>query len=344
MRTRNIEDLNPQTEPSAPIEPEYQEAQDQMSRLDDVLGEISAGWKISIQRMQPGWCRGHLETIQIADDEKAPIGLDYLQEQWGGDVLRVQAKDAKGKVRASVDVPLLSFPPKRWGELLVHPSKRSEQAQVPAQQQNQTLGNIEQLLNVVDKLRGKQAAPQPAPDASTALLEMVKFLLRQQFNQAQPQPQPANNGIQQILEAAKAYQQLKTLFGDADEEKPQPEGNDLLGSIQSILSTYAQIKGTDTPRLSAPNSAPKPNPQPNPQPIAETQPIGSSTPTNLVDAMKTMDGKTIAEMFMRSVAQLPEDKRAQIFGSLFEMLGMAPDGSDNMEDADTDEETDLDRG
>lgn len=327
-----------------PIEPEFQAADQASDRIERILAEISQGWKLTLSRLQPGWCRGHLETIVYSDSD--PLSLDYLVQQWGGDIIRVQAKDPGGKIRATVEVPLLSHPPRRFGKLLKYGQTADggddDATNAP---KNNTLGNIEQILSVVEKLRAADrpttaiaASAAPAPDSSTALLELVKFLLKQQMVQQQAAyaPPPAQNGLAQIMEAAKAYQQLKILFGDNDEGGKSVDGeSNLMDGIKSILDTYLKIKSAEkqkAPALTVVRNLPTPigSAAPKENPADPNAP--AAPPTDIISAMRSADAKTIANTFLSAVGAMPEGKRQEIFTTIFRELGIEDEDDQDEDD------------
>ena len=336
-----IETFDDDDEPlETPKDLEFTAAERRARMLDKILGELRPGFQISIHRVQPGWCRGHLETLDIGDEDE-PIDLQYLSDTWGGDVLRLRVKDEKRVWVKGCDIPLLSFPPKRWGKVL--PNPHEPQAQQAAPQQSETLGNIEQLINIMDKLRGPQTQAQPA-DSTSAMVDMFKLLLKQQAAATQQQLQPAIaqplSGMQQLIDTVKVVNQLKGLLGtDEPASDRQPAEAGMFDQINTLLNTYLKIKDkTDTtPKLTGPNP-PQANPQHNPRQLAGQIPGGSPLPaTGLLEALKTMPAKQIADSFITAVGQLPEEKRTEIFQTMFDLLGL-----NNQEEEDDETEPEED--
>lgn len=283
-----------------------------MQKLERILSDIAPGWQVDIQRIQPGWAKGHLESIDVQEGDE-PISMNYLTETWGGNVLRLRVKDNRRNYVGGCDVPLYSFPPKVWGKPLRSPMET--QAEEKASPLN-GLTQVETMLGLVERLKGK-------PDLTTA--EMLQLFLK--MNRPAPQPDP----MAQILATVQAIKQMRGIFGD-DKPDPAPsvasgDGDNMIAQINSLLDTFLKIKATAEPPkrlISGPSPGAVPNPAPSP----------------ITDALKTMDSKQIAETFLGSVGQLPEEKRTAIFQNIFDMLGINQDG-DDYDEVDEDDDPDL---
>jgi len=304
-----------------------EDAEEKLSRLEAMLKEIGAGWQVSIYRLQPSWCKGFLETIDMSDDEE-PIDLDYIVKQWGGEKIKVRIKDPRKVYRGSVDIPLHSYPPRLYGEELVHPNKRA------ADSPSSALGNLEMILGVVEKLKKSDLDP------------VVKILLQQQAAfQTQPQ-----SGVQNLLESLAVLEKFKGFFGHV-EEKPRAAEGDLLGNINAILDTYSKIKGTNEPKkktivpaLRAVNPAPAAlgNPMGDPLSMSKLQP--KSFIKNFLDAMALMPKEkreSILQMFMSGDIGEEDEKTGE------EKEDLEDEGeeySDDFEDDEDEEQFDDDEG
>lgn len=286
--------------PSPPKEPIMDAAEERLSKLEKLLRDVHPSWQIAIYRVQPGWCKGYLETIEISEDGE-PIDLDYLVRIWGGEKLRVRVKDQKNNYVGGCDIPLHSYEPKKWGKLLKAPFDES----APRESAN-ALGSIESILSIVDRLKKNDLDP------------IVKLLLQQQQSAIQPAP----NGMQQLLESINVIRSLKGLFGDSGESARPADSSDMFGQINSLLQTYAQIKGSADPKKAT--IVP---------PVGKLSPINPlaalpgnvksavSGGDNLVDKLSSLDVKGFADNFVMAVGQMPQEKQQSVLTTIFEMLG-----------------------
>lgn len=312
-----VEVLNPEifTDAKIPIpprEPELDASEERIERIERLLSDVSPGWQVAIQREEPAWCKGHLETIDIYNDSD-PISLDYLQRQWGGDKLRIRIKDENRRYIAGCEVQLYSFPPKRFGKRLRDPFEEEERkAKVPASD----LGELDKIVNIIEKLKG--------PNTTDGTAEIVKLLLRNQIQQQQPQI----DRMSEIVQMASAIQQLKGIFGEPAAVPAAPSVDDgMLGQLNGLLDMFMKVKGppVEKPTITAPKKLPTSNP---------------AAPNDLIThALANMGPDEVAETFLKSVGGLPEDKRTAIFESMFGMLGIDP-GNDNDDDEDSDDSED----
>jgi hypothetical protein len=287
-------------------EPELKAAEEKLEKLDRILANIKSGWTIRVYRASPAWCKGHLEQIDF-DEGDDPIDLDYLARTWGGEVLRLRVSDERGKYQGNATIQLASYPPRRFGKLLKDPTIEPE-----IQTSMNSLSGIESLLSIVDRIRQNETLP------------ILKLLL----NQQQQAAQPINTGMQQVLETATMFKQLKGIFGESTEnEKPVNSGT-ILDTVNSILGAYAQIKKTNPVPQSTIVPPLSPRPQlgfPNPLPIPEKA-------KGFVDQLTAMHPKDLAENFILAVGNMPEDKRNTVMSTLLNTLGLNTQNKSDVEE------------
>jgi len=91
------------------------EQERQIERLEEFFSILQPGTTLLIERIQPSWCSGLLEEITISEDT---INLDYFIQTWGGRLLAVVIRGKGGKLHGRHRIPLYTFPPLIYGELL----------------------------------------------------------------------------------------------------------------------------------------------------------------------------------------------------------------------------------
>jgi hypothetical protein len=154
--------------------------------------------------------------------------------------------------------------------------------------------------------------------------------------------------MDQLLQSINVIRSLKGLFGESGETTKPAESTDMFGQINSLLQTYAQIKGS-----AAPNKA------------TIVKPIGKLSPINplaglpgnvqpaeaaggdLVDKLSSLDVTGFANNFVLAVGKMPQEKQQSVLTTIFEMLGFngkgGPAVSDN-EDGEEYEDEDGEEG
>lgn len=197
----------------APTKPSFEEDDQDQDRLSSLLSSIQSGWKVTILREQPGWCRGHLETIEYyGADDNEPIDVDYLIRQWGGRKLHLKVLNERSKWVGGGSISLFSYPPKVRGQILNE-----------ADMYGMTPGPQAMLNPAVPQ----QPYPTQQPQFDVAkLFEMASnqkganfesvMKMMETFRSQMPQPQQLDPmaGFQQMLGMAQVFKQMKDVFGD----------------------------------------------------------------------------------------------------------------------------------
>lgn len=296
-------------------EEELKRAEDILEKVEKVLGDIPIGWSIAISRREPGWARGHLETISV--NEEQPLDLDYLAQTWGGEVLTARVKDDRGQYVKSVDIPMYSYKPKSWGEELLHPNFRHSQRQEGKSEKIDPFGSVESILSIVERLRGKEEKQAPARDNSLDL-GIIELLLKTQLT-AQRQNGPLG-GVEQFLQMASALKELKGLFGN-EEQKPFDENN-IIGQVGGILDTYFKYRSTVESKPKTARLAPPSVPRPMIGPVQEQAPSAAPSPPAIVEQLASLDPKTAAEAVLLALDRMSEEHREKALSVFFNHLGV----------------------
>lgn len=294
MDNTEIEHDPPEPDPLPEPEPVMDIAEKKIQKLERILSGVSPGWQVAISRSQPGWAKGHLETIDV-DDGDEPISLDYLARTWGGETLRVRVKDEKRNFIGGTDIYMMSYPPKRWGKIIKDPANEE-----PA---NNGLQNLDTLLGIVDKLK--------TPNGTDHTVDILKLLLKQQQTQTNPAPPPSSN-INEFVKMAAAFQQLKGIFGDAS--SPAPVEDNMMGQLNSLLDTFMKIRNTQPKTPLITNKIASPNPP--------------DSTANIRESLHALEPQKAAETILGVVGEMPSEQRNLVFENVLQMLGIA-DNNDN---------------
>lgn len=193
------------------------------NRLQGLLSNLEQGWKLSIYRTQPTWCRGHLESFEIFDPNDQNIDIDYLQRTWGGQKIMVKIHDARGRWLGGGSISLFSFPPMVRGKVLTY-----DQVQNGPQDPNPALG--------VPPVPQALPAPQPQIDVAR-LIEMMQGakqndmqlalqMLEQSKVQNAPPVQQIQPMVEQMMGMFSLFGQMKEMFGQNMGDSPQSGGEE----------------------------------------------------------------------------------------------------------------------
>jgi len=300
-------------------EKELKEAEDRLDRIKNILGSVQNGWSVALYRRNPGWAEGHLETKRIVGDGEE-LDLDYIAQQWGGEVIQVRIQDEHGKYVHSTEIPFRSFPPKVWGKEIPHPNYRHQEQEnrnnIPPPRD--PLSSIDTIVGIIERLKGKE---EPKSRDSGLDLGIIELLLRHQM-QSQSASSPLG-AVEQFIQIAEGMKSLKGLFGN--DEIRQPAENDMMGSISGILDTVLKIRqsgNNPTPKIAPPRPHPQipmigpvrqPQIQPNPKQINEK---------SLADQLASLDPKSAAENVLLALDKMDDAKREAALQVFFNHLGI----------------------
>lgn len=311
-------------------EEELKEAEDRLQRIDQILSGIQEGWVAELWRISPGWCEGHLETKTIVDS--SPIDLNYIADTWGGEVIQLTVKDQNGKYVKRVNVPMRSFPPRSWGEDLLHPRERRKTGEKdPIENPHvDPFGSIDNILSIVERLRGKDEPKIPGRDNSLDLGIIEMLLKFQMQNQRQSGPM---GGVDQFIQMASAFKELKGLLGDDSKPASIIDGDNIMGQITGILDSYAKIKAASEPKPRIPRIAP-PSPEqiPIPRQIPATQipsqapPVGnngnmsSSSLADLLASLAAQNPDMASDSLILALDKMPDKVRDRVLDNIYNLL------------------------
>lgn len=323
-------------------DPEYDK---QIERLDSFFSTLQPGVTILIERLKPSWCSGLLEEITIGDDA---INLDYFIDTWGGHLLSAKVRGKRGRLAGCYKIPLYSYPPLRFGELLEQSSKG-------------------------DRFRSDEYQPNPAgpvvvhPPASVgtdkiiaSLTGLAPFFLEWMKNQEarrqndmmmMMQMMKAGNsgggGIQDFGKMAAVMAQLNDIFRQGQGQGDSGGGDmDFLPQALDVLKMVlapgdkGQPKAQPKSRLTGGGAPPPrriaPASPTQPAPVAKVMPL--NPPKDIAGAISSMDPKEAAGTLIEAIGRMNPDKRNEAIGHFLTEfqndMGEEMDEGDDFEDDD----------
>ncbi len=243
---------------------EQKQYEEEEKTLEQILGGIGLGWKMSIIRVQPGFASGWLETIPILPDK--PIDMDYLGENHGGKTLRLQIKNPQGRIKRQMDVDIADHP-KKWGKRILHPDELEEQKRMyaPPQQDNSLLIELIKqtsqpqdnsvLIELIKQLNNNNNTQTPDNTLVTELMKQKESSNNHfiEFMQSQIKNGNGNeNDMKNFMKMATQMKDVNTLFGNdnnSDDTNMAAMGNmvDKYMSLQLEKEKLKLQKQTQSP-------------------------------------------------------------------------------------------------
>lgn len=306
------------------------------ARLEHLLGNVERGWKISILRVDPSWCRGHLETKEIYDASDQ-IDIGYLIDNWGGHRLHVKIHDESSRWLGGGSVSLYSYPPKREGVLLKRtdhylPAQNELQGSPPLHYQQPPAQNpapqldIRALLDIVAKQKG------------TDIGGLLKVL---EFAQGRQQPPAQNSSItEQMLGMLSLFREMQSVFGgmggngkDSDDDSFTPVIAEVVKGLVANQSAPPPSRGALSPPQRRPARVSRNVRPPNvtDRDDDEVEPA-EQTPQSIQDfanKLATLDPDDAVGVVMMAMDKMPPDKAQTAMTSF--LSGMS--GDDNLDDS-----------
>lgn len=322
----------------------------EQQKIEKILADVEQGWRVSIYRLQPTWCRGLLETIDIPEPDFR-LDLNDLISRWGGQRLHVKVINEKNRIVGGGTISLFSYPPLRFGE----PITDVDVSKLPSRAWN--------LKPYWDPSNVNQAPPPqslPAPAGSSApsldltrLLEMMQQgnrsdlelalkLIDRQNKVAPPTPPPSDPSgmLAQMMGMMKMFKTMQDLFGGG------AMGGQLGGAEKSDEESILPMIGDIIKGVMGSQSA---NPQPHqrrqfltppkqiqaPPPIVAQRPsapdTGDDTDDNLgriADKLARLEADDAVDVVLEAMGNMPMTKREEAMQKFVqEFLG-----GDNEED------------
>jgi hypothetical protein len=292
------------------------------ARLEYLLANVEKGWKISIIRVDPSWCRGHLETKDVYDDSDQ-VDISYLIDNWGGHRLQLKVHGEDGKIIGGGTVSLFSYPPKVHGQILKRnqhyiPSPAELQAPPPPYYHQQPVSNpAPQLdLRAIVDLLGKQKG--------TDVAGLLKVL---EFSQARQQPAAQLGSMaDQMMGLLSLMREMQTVFGAMGGGNGGAAATDDQDGFAPIIAEVVKglVQRQNPPEvpsrgaLVAPRQTRRSRPVPRSVPQSEPQPVptdehpGEQTPESILsfaDDLSRLEADDAAGVVLLALEKMPPDKR-----------------------------------
>ena len=194
--------------------------------LEVILGEMQAGWRVAVERVEPEWASGHVGSHEYDRDE--PVSLDWIKAKYGGHKFKVRIYDESGTYKAQRTVKIDDYPRRNGNRVKKGIDGRAvdpDDLQFEQQQQQQ-----------------QQQPPPPPPPQNSSSMENLLALVMQNNSQVQQllikQSHEANQRLQMWLMdklTSLEGQQRTTAPGDAASELSKVEN--LIGQVQGLQGT-----------------------------------------------------------------------------------------------------------
>jgi hypothetical protein len=329
-------------------DPKQSKEDQTQQRLEELLSEVESGWKISVVREQPSWCRGHLETFEILDpsEKGGTIDVDYLIRMWGGHRLHLRIHNQRGRWLGGGSISLFSYPPKVRGQVLKEsdyfgglagtdrqPAPQQPAGFYPGQPQAaQPAMDIGKLLELLGK--------NQKTDMGT-LLRVLEFVRPQAQATQAAMPQ---NPLEQMMQMMSLFKEMKGFLGEfAGTEQSGESADPMTGMFGELIkgmfagrqqpartALVPPAKGRPPLTINQHQAPPVPSsPEPAP-PLPQT--TGGDTLQGMANALAGMSAQDAADVVMLALGNMPEAKRQQAMAGFVE----------NWEDAQRDDQDELD--
>jgi hypothetical protein len=316
------------------FEPKNLNEEDRSSnKLIRLLSTVQQGWKVSLIRTHPSWCRGHLETIEIFDDVET-IDIDYIIRVWGGQRIHLKVHDEKGQWLGGTSVSLFTYQPKRNGKVIT--MDQFQESHLPAPNSpvfHQAPSQLQppQSMNMAEIIKLMQS------NKNFDLGVAFKFMEKMQPPQAQPQFQ---NPMEQMMSMFGMFKQFQEMMSEI-----APSGG--VGSEESIMPMVGElVKGlmANQAQSQRPPVRSRPSITHNQQ-TQHTLPKKQEIPDSLsgiADKLASLGADDAAHVVSQALNDMPEDKRGKALQAFFE--NMTPeDIIDNSSIPDNDQDQDDDQ-
>lgn len=296
---------------------------DQFARAQAILDEFREGFTLSLSRLSPGWCSGHLERMVCYEDQ--PIDIDYILGKWGGKRLRLRLCDPTGKFVGGVDLNVSTFEPKRNGKIIRQDDDwRSidEPVRVPAPERSSTPAHATNT----DLTAIMKALQHQREQDFSAIREMLGQTLQTK------ETKKTSAGLDDLLEFGKKWKEMQSIFGSFGNTAPvialpaqaQDQGGlELFGQITELIKAWktpsTPVSQTGTPR--------------------ERRITGEAqepvTQQSLPQVLAAMPADQISAILLTTLGTMSEDKRETVIADFLSKAGIEEE-----DESDDDEEID----
>lgn len=310
-------------------------------RAEKILSTVRSGWSLSIYRTKPSWCASFLEKIDLDDDE--PVDMEYLIQEWGGQILVVRLHDEQGKYRGAATVKLMAYPVRHHGkrlrrsDLLDDDFEQYKENQTtpltPQQNHNQ---HPNQPQNPQVDMMNLLGVMQKARKEDLNLLQAIY----QSHDQGQPPPQGQSrkSALREMVEMGNTYKQLQGVFGQPQPtnsgEQPQTDEMAILGTVGDIVkSIYNKPQPVNVQGAAAPRVVPPAGQRQNgAQQHKTTGQQSVDSGFEISSAMAQMTPEQVTDILLTSLSKMTDHNRAQVFTEFTKRTGLQIYEPDDVEE------------
>jgi len=292
-------------------------------RLERLLGNLEQGWKITIKREQPSWCRGHLETIEIYDpsEDGSQVDLEYLVRMWGGQKLHLKVMDEKARWLGGGSISLFSYPPKVRGKLLLEEESLGGGPNSPVTQipfppyppPPQAQFDMNKILDLISKQKGADIP------TLLKLLEISQARSTPQYNAMSQMTGMAD----QMLGMMTLFKEMKNVFGDvggggsSDSDSLSPVFAEVIkGLVQTKNNTLPSAGTLVAPKKIRPKALPN-HAETSEKPAIQKPNTERDRVLSLAEQLSKLDPEDASGVVLLAMDRMPADKREQAMKSFF---------------------------
>lgn len=218
--------------------------ENQQKDLETLLAELGGGIRIVIRRLQPSWCAGYIETIELGEDET--LSLEDIRSTYGGRKLEFKFIDSdSGKIitRRTEKFP---DPPKEDGVIKENNTENKKK------EEDETK-NISLLTTMLDNNAKVQQAIIDAQEKNTkTMMEMqqkqtdtIQKMMNERLRDAQQnQAQNHSNGFSHLKESMELIEFIEGLRDKLKNGSNNDENaiNPMTAKMMSMAEKYFSSK------------------------------------------------------------------------------------------------------
>lgn len=296
-------------------------ADNQIDQLDAFFGSLQPGVSVLIERVQPSWCSGVLEEIQVTNEG---LSLDYLINTWGGHLLLLKPRGRRGRLAGgSYRVPLYSYPPLRFGEKLQEFDKAGRFRNNEEKEMTQLPPQPPVVVNPENSLEKIFSALPVLLPIVTQWMERAEA--RRQNDQAmlfQIMKSQQSSPFTDVTKLGNMMKEMSSMFG----AQMGGGGGDEMGFITQAMDVLKMVmdnKKTPQPQQQMPPQVR--SPQPSKLTAVQSPPVVhnpvTQSPLDLQEQIANLEPSEAAMTLMGALGRMPQAKREAAEQALAQLYG-----------------------
>lgn len=201
--------------------------------LDQILSELGGGIRVVVNRIEPRWCDGYLDTLYVDNDDQ--LSIEDLRDMFGGRKLSIKVLDSEGKIRARRTIKFPD-PPKKDGRVVYEDSGNG----------NGKKSGEEQTTLMKLLLEQQAANNQAMMGFMREQTETVRSMMSDRLSDLKAQQRSSNNGgfgdMENSLKLIDTLEAMRErLKGDGEDGETQIIGQ-MLGMAENYFTAQMQMK------------------------------------------------------------------------------------------------------